>query len=165
MNSSQGGLQGKIVTLAAQPADNALGDIGEIGVVTEGFPRMHVGKMNFNERNARCQQCVPQRNTGVRERRRVDDDVINAFRTGFVDALNQFVFGVLLQVQQMVTLFGGNTVQSLVDVGQGFIAVNLGLAGAEHVQVGAVKDQYCRHDCFSALPFFYRIAEINDIFQ
>ncbi len=46
-----GGLQRKPVAERAKTDDAADGDGGEIGVMAEGFPRIHVGDMEFDELN------------------------------------------------------------------------------------------------------------------
>lgn len=53
VNALQGCLEGKVIPLATQPTDNAIGDIGKIRVMAERFPRMDIGKMHFNEGDAR----------------------------------------------------------------------------------------------------------------
>ncbi|MCY1184909.1 hypothetical protein D9M73_256410 [compost metagenome] len=71
----------------------------------------------------------------------VDQNEVHAFTAGSVDAVDQFVLGVALQVQQMVTGFAGTAFQVLVDLRQRRGAVGARFASAEQVQVGSVQNE------------------------
>jgi hypothetical protein len=55
-----------------------------------------------------------------------------------MDAVDQFVLGVALQVKQMVTGITGPLFQILIDLSQSYRTVDTRFAGAEQVQVGSV---------------------------
>src|SRR5688572_24651069 len=67
------GTQGEFITQRAQAHDLAHGDVGKIRVPAEGFPRMHIGKVDFDERQADAQDGVAQRDAAVGEGSRVQD--------------------------------------------------------------------------------------------
>ncbi|MNF38293.1 hypothetical protein D3C84_192370 [compost metagenome] len=77
----------------------------------------------------------------MRKSCRIDENKVHALAAGGMDAVDQFVFGVALQVLQMVAAGTGALFQVLVDLGQRHCTVHTWLAGAEQVQVGAVQHQ------------------------
>ena len=110
-------------------------------MVPEGFTAVHVGQVHLDERNPHRQQSVAQCHAGVGERGRVEQNEIDAFRGGAVDAFDQFVLGVALQMLQVVSGLGGLVHQCLIDLRQGGGAVLVRLAAAQQVQVGPVQDE------------------------
>ena len=46
---AQSSLQGELVALGAEPADNPAGEVGKIAVVAEGLARVHVRQVNLDE--------------------------------------------------------------------------------------------------------------------
>jgi len=81
----------------------------------------------------------------MRECRGIDQDEIDAFAARGMDALDQFVLGVGLQMQQMMSAISGTLLQILIDLRQRHCAVDARLAGAEHVQIRPVEDQKRGH--------------------
>ncbi len=77
----------------------------------------------------------------MRKSRRIDQNEVHAFTARSVDAIDQFVLGVALQVQQMMAGFAGAPLQILIDLRQGRRPVGPRFPGAEQVQVGAVQHQ------------------------
>ncbi|MCY1187330.1 hypothetical protein D9M73_282930 [compost metagenome] len=69
----------------------------------------------------------------------VDQNEVHAFAAGGMDAVDQFVLGIALQVQQMVAGFTGAAFQVLVDLRQRRGAIGARFAGTEQVQVGSVQ--------------------------
>ena len=55
------------------------------------FTLVHVGQVHFDKRDSHRQQRIAQRHTRVRERRRIENDEIDAFTAGIMDAADQFV--------------------------------------------------------------------------
>ena len=96
--------------------------------------------------NLHGQQRVAQRDAGVREGRRVEDDEGDVARGRLLDAADQFGFGVALERRQLVPDLGGELAGTLVDLLQRHVAVDARLAPAEQVQVGAVQEQDVGHD-------------------
>src|SRR5574344_1672817 len=102
LNLFYGRFQGQAVTAGAQSADHPYRHIGKVGVLTERLALVHVRQVNFDEWDAHRQQRVTQCDTGMGEGGRVDHDEVDALAAGGVDAFDQQVFGVALQVQQPV---------------------------------------------------------------
>ena len=71
----------------------------------------------------------------------IDQDKVDTFAPGGMNALDQFVLGIALQVEQVVAGLAGAALQILVDLVEGDGAVDARLAGAEKIQVGAMQDQ------------------------
>ena len=88
---------------------------------------------------------VADRHRGVGERGRVHQGEGGAIAARGLDAVDQHVLGVGLQALELVA--GG--LRALREVGvdlrEGRAAIDLRLAGAEQVEVGAVQDQQLRH--------------------
>src|SRR4030042_823562 len=74
--------QRKVVTVRAQTGHHADSEAGKIRMMAEGFARVYVGKMNFNERNGGGRQRIAQRDAGVGVARRVDDDGVDVGACG-----------------------------------------------------------------------------------
>ncbi len=85
------------ITLPAEAADHALSLVGKIRVMPERFTTMHVRQMNLDERNADARESVPDSDTRVRVRGRIDQDEIGFFCPGGLDAINQSAFMVALE--------------------------------------------------------------------
>ena len=84
------------------------------------------------------------------EGRRVDQDEGGAVIARGLHAVDQFVFGVGLEALQCMTGGFGATGEVGIDFGQGRVAIDRRLAGAEQVEVGAMQDQQLRHRWISA---------------
>src|SRR5574340_594564 len=89
--------QRQFVSVCAQAGHHANGEVGEIRVVAEGFARVDIGKMNFDKRNGGSRQRVAQGDAGMGVGRRIDDDEVHAVAGGFVQALDQGTFMVVLE--------------------------------------------------------------------
>jgi len=77
----------------------------------------------------------------VSECRRIDQDEVHAFAARGMDALDQLVLGIRLQMQQMMARGTGALLQILIDLRQRHRAIDTGLAGAKQIEIGAVQDQ------------------------
>lgn len=141
-----GGAQRQFVTLDAQPADGADGDVGQVGMVAEGLAGEHVGQVDLDERNADPEQGVAQGHAGVGECGRVDDDEGDSFHVGGVNPVDQGVLGVALEADQLMrTQRPGQFHAALLDVGEGGGAVDGGFAGAQQIQIRSVQQQQFGH--------------------
>src|SRR5688572_12584854 len=139
------GAQRQLITERTESRDRADGDIGEIRVMAEGLPRMHVAQMHFDERNLHAQQRVAQRHAGVRERRRIEDDAGHVRSRRLVNASDQLRFGVALEIREVMTGFGRQLPGARHDLFQRDGPVRPRLARAEQVQVGTVEQQQMGH--------------------
>ena len=142
----RGGAQRQLVADCAEPGDRADGDVGEVGVMAEGFPRLHVTQVHFDERDLHRQQRVAQRDAGVRERRRVEDDEGDVRRRRLVNARDQLVLGVALERRQVMAGLRRQLTEPRDDLLQRDGAIQPRLASAEQVQVGAVEEQKVGHE-------------------
>jgi len=82
----------------------------------------------------------------MRESGGIDQDEVHAFAARGMNPFDEFVFGVRLQVQQMMSRIAGSLLQILVDLRQRYCAIDTGLARAEHIQIRAVEDQKRCHE-------------------
>src|SRR5690606_10988577 len=100
---------------------------------------VRVGQVDFDVRDRDRGQRVADRHAGMGERGGVDQDERGTIVARGLDPLDQHVLGVGLQALEFVAGGGGLLVQGGVDVGQRGAPVDLRLAGAEQVEVGAVQ--------------------------
>ncbi len=115
-------------------------------MLSKRFAGVNVGKVYFYEWNVDPQQCIPQGDAGVGERRRVDDDESGAVLGGGMNAFDQLVFAVALQAFAVMAGAFGLIDQVLVDLIQGLGAVNAWLTGAQQIQVRPIEYQQLCHD-------------------
>src|SRR5580698_1282387 len=107
--------------------------------------RMRVGQVYLDEGQPRSQERIAQRDARVGKGPRVDDRERHALGAGAVHALDQLVFGVALEREQLVAELKGKRGAALLDGLQGVGAIDGRLARAEQVQVGAVQHQHSGH--------------------
>jgi hypothetical protein len=100
--------------------------------------------MHFYERNSNSGQSVTNRDAGVSEGGRVDDDEILRAR-GRLYTVYELVFSVALHTDQAVPGGMREPLQSLVNVIQGHTPVVFGFARTQQIQVGPMDDKDCRH--------------------
>ncbi|KAG0939376.1 hypothetical protein G6F31_015314 [Rhizopus arrhizus] len=106
---------------------------------------MRVGQVDLDERHGHRRQRIAQGDRGVGEGGRVDQDESGSVVARGLHAVHQYMLGIGLKAFHGVPGGGRLRGQRLVDVGQRGVAVDLRLAGAEQVEVGAVQDQQLRH--------------------
>src|SRR5690606_39092892 len=97
--------------------------------------------MYFNEGNVDGRERIPDRNTGMRVRGSVDDDVFRSIAPRFLDPIHQSAFMIALVRAQYGSPAVGQVLESLIDIRKSQRAVDLGLACAEQVEIGAVQNQ------------------------
>ena len=142
---SDGGVQRQPIAVAAETADHADRDIGQIGVMAERFARMHVGQVHLDERDRH--RAKASRSAMLVW---VKAPALNRIMRGLVvarlvDAADQLVLGIGLEPAQLVP--GGLRLlgQLLIDVGQRLAAVDVRLAHAQQIEVGSMQGQDLRH--------------------
>src|SRR2546429_72760 len=96
---------------------------------------VRVGQVYFNERYAGAEQRVAQRNAGVREGARVDDHERHSLGAGPMDAIDQLVFGVTLERDQLVPELAGNRRRALLDRLECVGAIHRRFPGPEQIEV------------------------------
>ena len=100
------GAQRQLVTDRAQPGDGSGGDVRKVRVMTEGFPRVHVAQVHFDERDPDRQQGIAQGDARMRERCRIEDDECHVRSRRLVDTGDQLGLGVALKRRQVMSGFG-----------------------------------------------------------
>src|SRR6185503_20446439 len=131
-------LDRELVPQCTQADDAAHGDVREIGVVTKFFACEGVREMQLDERQFHAEQRVAQRHAGVREAARVDDGEADAVGLGRLHPIDQFVFGIALEGDQLMAEPGGGVPGAFFYGGQRVGPVNFGLALPQQVQVRPV---------------------------
>ena len=79
---------------------------------------MDVGEVDLDKRDCHPQQCITQRDAGMSERCRIDQDEID-LPHGPMNRIDQFIFGIGLQVGQGHRLLIGKLLQPINDVVEG----------------------------------------------
>lgn len=138
---SQGVLQCCLVPECPQTCDHTLGGVRQIRVVAKFLSFVDIRQMHFYKRNGNSRERIPYRDTGVRICSCIDDDVLGAIAPGFLNSVDQRAFVIALKDGQRGTPFSRHLFETLIDVGQGKPAVDLGLACSEQVEIGAVQNQ------------------------
>src|SRR5438309_7190213 len=135
----RGGAHGRLVTERAQPGDDPDRDVREIGMPAERLAGVRVGQVHFDERHTGAEDGVAQRDAGVRERARIDDHECHGFGAGPMDAIDQLVFGVTLERDQLVPELAGHRRRALLNRLERVVAVYGRFPGAEQIEVRAVQ--------------------------
>ena len=86
-----------------EAGDRPKRDVREIRVVSERLARRDVRQMHLDERNLCGQQRVAQRDTRMRERRRIEQNGGDSLIAGSMDSLNQLGLGIALERLELVT--------------------------------------------------------------
>ena len=120
-------------------------DVTEITIVTKFFSGKCIAQVNFNKRNLNRQKGIAQRYAGVRKATGIQDDKFNAIDSSFLDAVDEFVFGVTLKTVQLMPKLPGDLDTAIFDVDESCRAVNIGFARAQQVQIGAINEQKRGH--------------------
>ena len=140
-NAVEREVEGQSVAVAAQPADDASGDVREIGMPAERFARVDVRKVHFDEWNGHRRQGVAQGDAGVGVAARVDDDEGHPFTSGGLDAVDQIAFVVALEGDQFDRGRLGLAGEGRIDVRQRLMPIDIRFALAEQIQVRAMQNQ------------------------
>jgi len=109
--------------------------------MAEGFAAVDVREVDFDEGQGHGRQCIADGDAGVGVGGRVDDDELRAVAARGLDAVDQSAFVVALEAAQRGAGGVGDLAEFGIDLGEGLRAVDLGLAGAEQVEVGAMQDE------------------------
>ncbi len=107
-------------------------------MVPEFLTLMNVRDMNLDYRCIKRAQRVEDRDRGVGERGRVDGDATGGVPR-LVNPVDDLVLVVALVEAEVERQLPGQGAAVALDIGQGLVAVDVGLAPAEQVEVGAVQ--------------------------
>ena len=127
MEVAQSKFQRQLVSVCAQSGHHADGKVRKIRVMAEGFARVNVGKVDFDERDGGGGQCVAQRDAGMGVTRRIDENEVNLIARGLVHAINQGAFMIVLKDFDQSPGSAPAVDQSAVDVGERDEAIVRGL--------------------------------------
>ena len=105
----------------------------------EGFPPVHVRQVHFDERHAGGGQRVAQRDAGVGEGGRVDDDEGHLGGARPLCPVHQLALVIGLERLEPQALLIGQRLQVAIDVSQSSGAIHGRLTRAEHVEVRAMQ--------------------------
>ena len=144
MEVAQSKFQRQLVSVCAQSGHHADGKVRKIRVMAEGFARVNVGKVDFDERDGGGGQCVAQRDAGMGVTRRIDENEVNLIARGLVHAINQGAFMIVLKGFDQRPGSAPAVDQSAVDVGERDEAIVRGLTTTQQIQVGSVQNQNMR---------------------
>jgi len=123
-----GGLQGEFITERPETKQAAACDVTEITLVAKFFSGKSIAQVHFDKRNLNRQKSIAQRNTRVREATGVQDDKFNVVDGGLLDPVDEFMFGVTLKANEIMSEFFGDLNAALFDVGEIGRTVNIGFA-------------------------------------
>ena len=109
--------------------------------------------MHLDKGNSHGEQGVAQGDTGVSERRRINDDKSHTLIWSLMNALDELMLGIALNSIQRKASLLSHALQLLVDILQAAIAIVLRLTATEHIQVGAIEYQNVGHEswCYVTL--------------
>ncbi len=121
-----GGLQGEFITERPETKQAAACDVTEITIVAKFFSSKRVAQVHFDKWNLNSQKCISQRNTCVREATGVQDDKFDVFDGGLLDPVDELMFGITLETNEVMSELFGEGNAALFDVGETGRAVNIG---------------------------------------
>lgn len=137
-------LHTSLIPINPQPNNTSHSLIRQITNMPKRLPSMHIGNMNLNKRNRHSHQRIPNRNASMRQRTRVNQHGIEFAPRG-VDAIYDRAFVVGLECFEVDALGGGEGLGRVFDVEEGCCPVEMGFAGSQEVEVGAVDEEDSGH--------------------
>lgn len=140
MPQAGGRVQRQCIGAGAEAGDGAARDRGNPALVAEGLAGVGVGEMDLDDRDLDALDGVVEGNGGVGERAGVEEDGEAAARGGLVQPVDEMAFVVGLAQVYAQAKGQGLVGEGIRDAVEGVMAVDLRLAGAEQVEVGAVQD-------------------------
>jgi hypothetical protein len=123
-----GSLQGEFIPKSPKTEQTAFRDVTEITIVSKLFPGERITQVNLDKRNLNGEQCVTQRNAGVREATRVQDDKFDSVDLSLLHPVNEFMFGIALKTLERVSELFSEVAGASFDIGQSRGAVDVRFA-------------------------------------
>ncbi len=120
-----GGLQCEFITIGAESEHAAARDVTEITFVSKLFPGKRIAEMNLDKRNLNRQEGITQCNAGVRKATRIQDDKVDPVASGLLHAIDEFMFGVALETDKVMSELFGNGNAAILDVSEACRAVDV----------------------------------------
>ena len=129
-----------MIAFHATTGDNAFGAGRDIGVVAEAFALVDVGNVDFDDRAIEGVESIENCNGRMGIGAGIDDDGCG-FLAGLMDPVDQLMFGIALLEADLELQFRRQSAAVRFNIGQGGVAIDLGLALTQQVQIGAVEDE------------------------
>src|SRR5438045_475901 len=126
--------------MRAEAEDLAATDRRDQGLVPELLPGVDVGKVNFDGGDSGGGNGITQRNTGMGVGRSVENDDVELVFC-LLNPGDEFACEIGLAEVDVGSGFSGTLADLGFDIGQGGPSVQLRLALAEEVQVGAIEKE------------------------
>lgn len=133
-------LNSNLIPINTQSNNNARRLIAEIRVMAPRLSSMNIAHMQLNKRNTHTKQGIANSHRGMRISARVDNDAIDV-AAGGLDAVDDCAFVVGLEGIKGAAVLGGDGAAVILDIGEGSVAVDVWLAGAEEVKVRTVDEE------------------------
>jgi len=111
--------------MSAETEQATLRYVTEITIVPKLFPGERIAQVNLDKRNLNSEQGVAQRDAGVREATRVQDDEFDPVDLGFLHPVNEFMFGIALKAGKLVPEIFGDFNRATLDVAKACRAVDI----------------------------------------
>jgi len=121
-----GRLQGEFVPMSPETKQAAFRDVTEITIVPKLFSGKRIAQVNLDKRNLNCEKGVAQCDAGVRKTTRVQDDEFDPVDLGFLNTVNEFMFGIALKAGKLVPKLSGDFNRAILDVTKASRAVDIG---------------------------------------
>ena len=134
-------VQGFQIALQPVAPDGAHAGGTNVGDMAELLPAVRVGDMDLHGGDAHGLHRIQQRNAGVGVSGGVDDDAVYLVKVSLLDGVHQGALMVGLEKTHFHAQLVRFLTDHLLQVGVGGPAVDLRLADAQHVHVGAVNHQ------------------------
>lgn len=91
---------GHAITVNPQPANDANGDCGQIGMMAKAFALVDIGNVYFNEGDRDAGKRIAQGHARMRETTGIDHDGIDILSACGMDAVYQGAFMIALEARQ-----------------------------------------------------------------
>src|SRR5665213_729891 len=133
-------LQRQEIALAAQTADHAGRGEADIGAMAEALAPEDVGDVHLDDRQGGSAQRVENGNGGMCIAAGIDDDTVGRFAR-LLDPIDELPLVVRLAEVDGEAERGGALEAGFLDIGEGLVAIGLGLPHAEEIEIGPVENE------------------------
>lgn len=132
-------------------ANDGCSFILKVAVVSEGLSRVHIGDVQLDEWDVHSQQSIANRDTGMGESARVDDDYVDV-TSGLMDTVDDGALPIRLEGIELGPEIRALLLRGFDDVVEGRTAVQLRLSRAEQIEVWAVDEEDAANHCAVDAP-------------
>jgi len=131
--------EGQLVRGRSEARYHRQGLVREEAMVTERLASKNIAEVHLDEGQTHREEGVPNADRTVGEAGSIDQDPLEIMARS-LDPVNQHSLMVRLIGDQLSAQGVGQLSKVGVDLGEGLVAVEAGLAGTEQVEVGSVED-------------------------